>query len=253
MKKIIMIVLIIMIIVIGTICGGYFVFKDEIDSLKVELGDNFSKGIKGILKVQFDDRKNAQVGDNTYIVNSRNAIEAINDFVTNEYNVVKMQELAGLILYEAEDKSRVVTVNYEDSSIYTIFTVEEKVGKGTDFEILFSNKKNAGTKKIIDSNKSEEYDYNIYSYNGNIDIKVKMRQKNLKDALNDGDITMERIIQKAEQDASEGKITATPYDDGGSTIYQYGTYTILKCNTLDGNHDVYIGSFGMKFEDVIEG
>ena len=43
-----MVLLIIMIIVIGTICGGYFVFKDEIDSLKVELGDNFSKGIKGI-------------------------------------------------------------------------------------------------------------------------------------------------------------------------------------------------------------
>ena len=85
-----------------------------------------------------------------------------------------------------------------------------------------------------------------------IDIKVKMRTKELKDALKDGDITMERIISQAEKDAAAGLITATTFEDGGTKIYQYGTYTILKQNTLDGNKDVYIGPFGMQYEDVVE-
>ena len=63
---------------------------------------------------------------------------------------------------------------------------------------------------------------------------------------------MERIISQAESDAAAGLITATTFDDGGTKIYQYGTYTILKQNTLDGVKDVYIGPFGMQYEDVIE-
>ncbi len=37
---------------------------------------------------------------------------------------------------------------------------------------------------------------------------------------------------------------------GGSIIYQYGNYTIIKCNTLDGNRDVYIGSKDMTINDL---
>lgn len=252
MKKILIILLVIIVVVIGAGFGGYFVFKEEIDYLKTELGENFGKAITGVFKIQFNKNDYIEVDENIYLVNSKNSVDIINNFVTEKYDVIKMQELTGLILYEAEDESKVVTVNYTQNNIYTIFTVEEKAGKGVDFEITFTKKKNNGTKKLIDSKKSEEYDYNIYSYNGNINIKVKMRQKDLKSALNDGDITMERIIEKAKNDATEGKITATSYNDGGSTIYQYGTYTILKCNTSNGNQDVYIGPFGMQYEDVIE-
>ncbi len=42
------------------------------------------------------------------------------------------------------------------------------------------------------------------------------------------------------------------YRDGGSMVYQYGSYTILKCHTLDGNRDVYIGTPEMNINDVLK-
>ena len=31
------------------------------------------------------------------------------------------------------------------------------------------------------------------------------------------------------------------YLDGGSMVYEYPDYYIIKCNSIDGNRDVYIG------------
>ena len=45
-------------------------------------------------------------------------------------------------------------------------------------------------------------------------------------------------------------ITGDMYKDGGSMIYQYDTYTIIKCHTIDGNRDVYIGTKEMTLNDV---
>ena len=47
-------------------------------------------------------------------------------------------------------------------------------------------------------------------------------------------ITMEEIIQKANKDLDNNKITGDMYKDGGSMIYQYDTYTIIKCHTIEG-------------------
>ena len=44
---------------------------------------------------------------------------------------------------------------------------------------------------------------------------------------------------------AEGIIEEISYDDGGSSVYQYPDYTIIKYHTLDGNRDVYIGSVDM--------
>ena len=41
------------------------------------------------------------------------------------------------------------------------------------------------------------------------------------------------------------------YKVGGSMEYQYDTYTIIKCHTVDGNRDVYIGTKDLKLTDVI--
>ena len=58
---------------------------------------------------------------------------------------------------------------------------------------------------------------------------------------------MEEIITKANKDIPN----AVLYDDGGSMEYHYDNYTIIKCNTLDGNRDVYIGDKTMTLNDVI--
>ena len=40
------------------------------------------------------------------------------------------------------------------------------------------------------------------------------------------------------------------YKDGGSIIYKYDNYTIIKFHTLDGNRDVYIGNKNMDINDL---
>lgn len=251
MKKVLLVLAIIVVILLAVFAGGYLVFKDELDALQegVEDGSVF-KSISQIIEVQ--NKEYVKIDEDTYIMKTNCFKEKIDNFVEKEYDVVKMQDVDTMILYESKDESKVVTVNFTQYNLYTMFDVQEKEGKGTEFIITFNTKKRDGKKVVVDAKKSEDYDYNIYTYNGKIDIKVKMRTKELKDALKDGDITMERIISQAENDANAGLITATTFDDGGSKMYQYGTYTILKLHTSDGVEDVYIGPFGMQYEDVVE-
>ena len=61
---------------------------------------------------------------------------------------------------------------------------------------------------------------------------------------------MNEIIEKANKDLNENVITGDMYEDGGSIRYQYSNYTIIKCHTLDGNRDVYIGSKDMTINDL---
>lgn len=250
MKKVLLVLFIIIVILVGICAGGYFVFKDEIDTLQNEMENGTVKdALTAIIKVQNEEY--VKVDEDTYIMKTNSFLDSVDEFIEKEYDVEKMQNVDTMILYESKDESKVITVTFTQNNLYTIFNVQEKVGQGTEFTITFTKKKSAGKKLIINAKKSEDYDYNIYTYNGNVDIKVKMRTKDLKDALEDGDITMERIISQAESDASNGLITATCFDDGGTIIYQYGTYTILKQNTLDGNQDVFIGPFGMAYDDVV--
>jgi len=37
--------------------------------------------------------------------------------------------------------------------------------------------------------------------------------------------------------------------DGGTTIYKNDNLTVIKCNTLSGNQDIYIGNGNLKFKD----
>ena len=62
---------------------------------------------------------------------------------------------------------------------------------------------------------------------------------------------MEEIIEKANQDEKNGIIKSDMYKDGGSMQYNYENYIIIKCHTIDGNRDVYIGTKDLKLNDII--
>ena len=51
------------------------------------------------------------------------------------------------------------------------------------------------------------------------------------------------IIVEPNEDEEErnGKIKVEMYKDGGSILYKYDNYAIIKCHTLEGNRDVYNG------------
>ena len=89
-------------------------------------------------------------------------------------------------------------------------------------------------------------DVNLYYYGiSNVYISVDDKDLPLKEALEQGKITLNGIIARCNRDVAEGIIEEISYDDGGSQVYEYPEYTIIKYHTLDGNRDVYIGVPGM--------
>ena len=123
-----------------------------------------------------------------------------------------------------------------------------------NFEILFYDKQpesDINVHKIVDKNETDKYEYDVYVYDGSVNIRIDGKDYSLKEALLENKITMEEIIVKANQDEKDGKIKAEMYKDGGSKEYHYDNYTIIKCHTIDGNRDVYIGTKDLELNDVI--
>lgn len=123
-----------------------------------------------------------------------------------------------------------------------------------NFEILFYDKQHLGNYEIYtisDKSETTKYDYTIYGYGGSVNIRIDGKDYSLKEALSQNKITMEEIIEKANQDEKNGIIKSDMYKDGGSMQYNYENYTIIKCHTIDGNRDVYIGTKDLKLNDII--
>ena len=106
---------------------------------------------------------------------------------------------------------------------------------------------------IISKGEIANIDYNVYAFEGHVAINLNSDSSNLtesslslREALLQNKITMEEIMAKANKDFPN----ATSYDDGGSIEYHYENYTIIKCHTLDGNRDVYIGTKDLKLKDI---
>lgn len=84
----------------------------------------------------------------------------------------------------------------------------------------------------------------------NVEITVKGWSGPLDAWLKEDRITLDGIIAKCNKDVSEGIIEEIVYDDGGSQVYKYPEYTIIKFHTLDGNRDVYIGTPDMDINNL---
>ncbi|MCI8344542.1 MAG: DUF3221 domain-containing protein, partial [Clostridia bacterium] len=135
-----------------------------------------------------------------------------------------------------------------------IIATKIELKSAENFEILFYDKQpqsDIKVHKIVDKNETDKYDYDVYGYDGSVNIRIDGKDYSLKEALLENKITMEEIIVKANQDEKDGKIKADMYKDGGSMEYHYENYTIIKCHTVDGNRDVYIGTKDLKLTDVI--
>jgi len=123
----------------------------------------------------------------------------------------------------------------------------------SDFEILVEKADKIEKKKILNNNElyknNSEYDLYYYGLNG-VNVNVDNKTMSLEEALRSGKLTLDGIIAKANEDFRNGKIKADGYNDGGSMEYKYGTYTIIKCHSLDGNRDVCIGVPEMTLNDI---
>lgn len=119
-----------------------------------------------------------------------------------------------------------------------------------DFKIEVKTSNKIEKKKILNNKdlSADKQDYNLYFYGlDEVNVTVDNKTMLLEDALKNGKITIQGIIQKANKDIPN----AISYKDGGSIEYHYENYTIIKCHTLDGNRDVYIGTKDLKLTDII--
>ncbi len=193
-------------------------------------------------------------------------IEATNKYIIVEPNKEeKVRESSDKISIGLEENSDVVYMIGTNVKITYDGTIMEsypaqvngakiEVESAENFEILFYDKHPMESYKIytiLDKSETDQYDYTIYGYDGSVNIRIDGKDYSLKEALLQNKITMEEIIAKANQDEKDGKIKANMYKDGGSMEYHYENYTIIKCHTIDGNRDVYIGTKDLKLNDVI--
>lgn len=102
--------------------------------------------------------------------------------------------------------------------------------------LILSSDEIAGFSSFPESNTANLY----YCGLSEVWITVDGQTSSLKDAVRDGWITLNGIIQKANSQVQDGILEELSYDDGGTAVYRYPDYTIIKYHTLDGNRDVYI-------------
>ena len=89
-------------------------------------------------------------------------------------------------------------------------------------------------------------DTNLYYYGiDKVLITIKGFTMPLETALEKGRRTLDGIVAKCNKDVMNGTLEELVYKDGGSQVYKYPEYTIIKYHTIDGNRDVYIGSTDM--------
>lgn len=99
-----------------------------------------------------------------------------------------------------------------------------------------------------------EGDVNIYTYClDDIYISTLEKEWELKEYLKNTDKksseTMENIIEKLDKEATFWDGGTSLYKDGGLKKYSNNGLSILKCNTVDKNKDIYIGISKMGYEE----
>lgn len=92
--------------------------------------------------------------------------------------------------------------------------------------------------------------YNIYLYClDSITIKDNIEEIELKDKLIQGETILNEIMNTFDDKTTYKDGGSILYKDNGKTAFTNNGLSILKCNTIDGNTDLYIGPKTMKYED----
>lgn len=253
-KKVIIGTLIVLIIVIGVVA-----YKTIEKSVTNRADFNFT--VENISSNPVDTVNNEE---NEYSFFGK-VVESADNYIIVEPNEDeeerKSSDKISIGLGEYNDALYMVGTNVKityDGTIMESYPAQVKATKievksAENFEILFYDKHPEGVEKlytILDKSETDKYDYTVYGYDGSVNIRIDGQDYSLKEALLENKITMEEIISKANQDEKEGKIKAEMYQDGGSMEYHYENYTIIKCHTIDGNRDVYIGTKDIRLTDV---
>ena len=247
---------------LNDITGDFIVYhKDELDNFIVNVNSNTPDMIR-VIEANIDDGisfiKDIEFTGDKYIVKADYRLnEALPDedkkIITNEYDAKKYKLIVDSTPNKIENSKTFYKINLVSNNnsdlIYLCNYFEIPENTENNFELEFIKDSSKGRQLILSKTENSKYDYDIYSYNGDVNIIIDNEKFTLRDALLNNKISVEEILDKAEKDAEKYRlIFKDAIADGGSVGYLYNDYTILKYNkmTLNGYDikDMYIGPTG---------
>lgn len=178
-------------------------------------------------------------------------VDKLNGYVTFDDNVKlrflfngDYEKLSTYSLYDnVKVIGRVVKMEQDEDDTYTITLVDSKIVSSNlyeDFEFLVNNDKKCYTgNRVYYENKDQKYYFNCLN-----EIELKYSEEDIYELnylLQDNKIKMEDIYKKANN--------VDNHDEEGYSIYHYNDFSILKCNTKEGNKDIIFGNTSLAKTD----
>ncbi len=113
-----------------------------------------------------------------------------------------------------------------------------------DFEISVVKSEDNNERFVLKDGR----DISLYYYGlDEVNIEIDGKTIPLETAIKKRFVTLDGIVAKASRKAQEGSVTELIFEDGGSVLYRFEGFSILKKHTRDGNRDVHIKSTNYKF------
>ena len=138
---------------------------------------------------------------------------------------------------ETEDGMKVINTDDISTEGFRDFSLEIEPSEEKKKSLILSKEDFGEISAGYDNQNADLYYYGV----DKVLITIKGWTMPLEKALEQGRITLAGIVSKANQDVSSHIIEELSYDDGGSRVYKYPEYTIIKFNTIDGKRDICIG------------
>ena len=143
-----------------------------------------------------------------------------------DYSVYDTVKVIGRVYDLDKNENDEYTINLKDSSILPTDVYD-------DFEIIVDANNNCSNEmNLYYQDKDNKYYIDCLN---NMQIKYSQEDiYDLKYILQDKKVTLEDLYKKA--------LEKEEYDDGGSVLYKFDNFNILKCNTTEGNKDIIFGN-----------
>ena len=229
--------------------------KNELDRFLENVNNNIPDFVRCI---SFSEEGDMLITDVNFEGNKsfRYCLDSTRDkWASKEDRTYRYGKFTDLKLDESNEKISIYLQNIEGDlkGPYVIgYYKNYEIINDYEFNYLLEVQKseNIEKKKITIDGLQNKYHYDIYYYGiDSATIEIDNQKMDLIEALKNDKVTMEKIIEQAEKD-SKSIIVSDMYKEGGSMIYFYDSYTIIKRNSLNGDRDVYIGIPEMRLNDV---
>jgi len=162
--------------------------------------------------------------------------------IKNKYMIVKYDDGSKELISEALNNNHIDIQILDKFNIDYIKIEQEKLKEDIKFNIIETKNCNFRLNEYYKNNDRTIYTScldEIYVIRPNSDAVVTLKYylENVYQTLDDS-------IKQLVKDATIDK----ELKDGGTKIYKKDNYTVILCNTVNGNKDIYIGNEQFKYE-----